>query len=154
MERRQEEEFKRKVTLIDERTVKVNELKRRIINDSYRKQILDCICPYQNTKILVIANNSKESQEFSRQFEGIFKAAGWKVDHLLIGGLRRVHKMRVLKNSMYQESKSFEALSRAFRKCNLDFEHGETEGDSDDEIIFDAGVLEANDYQVAIDKID
>lgn len=105
-------------------------------------------------KVMVIRNNSKESLRYSKEFEKPLKSAGWTI--MGFSGsealVRTPHKMKVAKNSKYVESRAFAALVDALVMCGLEFETATFEGDLTFEILFDPGVIEANEYQGALDK--
>lgn len=154
LEKKQLEKYKEKVSFLEEKTKDITGLEQRTLDEHSRNIILREITNNKGTKVLLIVCNSKESQNYMRQFGNLFKAVNWDVKHFISPGPREVHKMRVGKSSKYKNSASYGGLIKSLKESSIEFESGEFDAIDDYEISFDAGVIEANPYQEVLDKID
>ena len=130
LETAQREAYKDLIEEVDERTGQVRELDQRRLSEKSKRLIVERIKGTKETKIVMIMNNSKESQRYADQFEELFKEAGWDVKHLLPSLFNRedAHEMAIGRNKQYETSESFSVLIEALSACNLEFVSGEFEG--------------------------
>lgn len=175
----EESNFQKKVSVIDKRTNAINDLlnrslteKQKAINGDGRtiekndlqnrrlteKQKAILKKALQNTSavnVLAIRGNSKESQQYSKQIEDILIEAGWNVKHFLpLGSLREISSPTIAINVNKKGLKEFETLKKTITEASLQFHFDEFESENiEQEIILDVGIIPLNEYQTLIDKI-
>lgn len=146
--------FKEKVGDIDERTSDIKSLQNRYLTETQAELIKNALNNTQKIKILAVRNNSKESQQYSKQIEDILKSAGWEIEHFLpVTNLREVSSPVIALNENIKKLKEFDLLKNALKNAGLPFKFDEFNMDNKYHIILDVGIIPANEYQTLIDKI-
>lgn len=143
-------QMEQRVQEVETRATDITPLSRRRLSVEQISAINDALNGTEGTTVMIIRNNSAESQDFSQQLERILSEHGWKLEHLLPGSLRKPCAFRIGRNDSVSESKSFEALKRALSKGGVAFECSEFSSDFSHEILIDVGVLEATPYQGSV----
>ncbi|GAJ01584.1 unnamed protein product, partial [marine sediment metagenome] len=144
-----------RVTNIDERTSELKFLPNRTLTDEQIQIIRNALSNTNKVSVLAIRSNSKESQQYSRQFEDLFSEVGWEVEHFLpMSSIREVSNPKMGLNSKIENLEEFDKLKQALEDAELPFQFDQFESDTiKQQIIFDVGIIPANDYQTILDKI-
>ncbi len=155
LESTKEENFKKNVKQLEERVSDIKSLPFRELTIEQKKYIINNLTGSNKINILFVRNKSKESQQYSLQFEEIFKSLGWKVEHYLpLSSSREILPAVIAVNENNKNLLEFSKLKDTFKRAGLLFKFDEFRGNFNHQIIFDVGVIPANDYQAVLDKID
>jgi hypothetical protein len=151
----EERNFQKKVSDIDERTIEMSDLQNRSLTENQKAIIKKALQDTKSISILAILGNSKESQQYSKQIENLLIEAGWNVKHFIsTNSLREVSSPTIAINVSAKGLREFEILKTVMTNAGLSFRFDEFESDNiKQEIIIDAGIIPANEYQTIIDKI-
>lgn len=140
---------------LSKRTTDIRELEQRRLSAFQIEELTKIITKITPVPILFVRNNSNESQGYSIQFENIFKKNNWIMDNYLPAtNLRQVSPFTIgytsdeLKNDV-------EKIARIIQKTTqIEVRTGGVEGNLGKfKIVFDVGVIPANEYQTIIDKM-
>lgn len=144
-----------KTTEIDRRTEKLNKLEGRVLSKNQINALKEEIKKFPKNNILFYRSNSRESQSLSIQFEEIFKEAGWPLDQFLpITNERKVEEFRIGYNKPELKKDLIEIARLIEKITHLKVKVSEIDGDLGKyNIIFEVGIIPANEYQSVVDKI-
>lgn len=142
-------------TDIKERTAQIKELEFRRLTKEQIEQISIEIKKMPKHSILFCRNNSKESQSLTMIFESIFKKAEWKIDMFFPAtSLREVSGFRIGYNddSIKEDVENIGKIIKS--KTGFDVYVGGITGELGGyQIMFDVGIIPANEYQSIMDKV-
>mgnify|MGYP001610933268 CR=1 FL=1 len=130
----------------------IEAIKQRHLSEEQKNIILDRISRIKNVKIIIFSNHSGESFEYQKEFEDIFREAGWILEHFSPEQRRKPHDLLIAKNSEYPNSKAFDYLNEALKASGIIFQDDEFTTNADDELSFDVGVITLEPLQEALDK--